>query len=246
MFKTDRMDAILDILQEKKHVTVNYLAEHVYASNVTIRRELKKMEELGLVIRSYGGVSLRESENRFVPLVIREHNSSSIKDGIARQAVELITEGSTIFMDGSSTVLRMVNFLKEKQNITVITNSLRTAAMLCEKRITVYCTGGLLVPEAHVCVGTYSENLIQSVTADLAFFSSQGLSCDGKISDFSENETHQRRLMLKHAQKKYFLCDSSKLGKTFLFTLCHISEIDGILSDTDADAWLKSVNAAQP
>lgn len=69
MFKTERMDAILDILREKKHVTVNYLAEHVYASNVTIRRELKKMEELGLVIRSYGGVTLRESENRFVPLV---------------------------------------------------------------------------------------------------------------------------------------------------------------------------------
>lgn len=245
MFKTERMDAILDILREKKHVTVNYLAEHVYASNVTIRRELKKMEELGLVIRSYGGVTLRESENRFVPLVVREHNSSSIKDKIARQAVELITEGSTIFMDGSSTVLRMVNFLHEKQNITVITNSLRAAAMLCEKRITVYCTGGLLVPEAIVCVGSYSENLIQSVTADLAFFSSQGLSADGKISDFSENETHQRQLMLQHAQKKYFLCDSSKLGKTFLFTVCHISQIDGILSDVDAMAWLKSVDGAK-
>lgn len=245
MFKTERMDAILDILQEKKHATVNYLAEHVYASNVTIRRELKKMEELGLVIRSYGGVSLRESENRFVPLVIREHNSSSIKDQIAKQAVELVSEGNTIFMDGSSTVLRMVNFLKEKQNITVITNSLRTAAMLCEKRITVYCTGGLLVPEAFACVGTYSENLIQSVTADLAFFSSQGLSVDGKISDFSENETHLRRLMLKHAQKKYFLCDSSKLGKTFLFTVCHISEIDGIISDVDANAWLHSLDAGQ-
>ena len=117
--------------------------------------------------------------------------------------------------------------------------------MLCEKRITVYCTGGLLVPEAIVCVGSYSENLIQSVTADLAFFSSQGLSADGKISDFSENETHQRQLMLQHAQKKYFLCDSSKLGKTFLFTVCHISQIDGILSDVDAMAWLKSVDGAK-
>ena len=50
--------------------------------------------------------------------------------------------------------------------MTVITNSLRTATQLCEKRIPVYCTGGLLVPEALVCVGNYSHSMIDSVTAD--------------------------------------------------------------------------------
>ena len=81
MFKSERMDAILHILQEKKHVTVHYLAEHVYASEVTLRRDLRKMEELGLIVRSYGGVSLRVTENMSVPLVIREQNLSSVKNG---------------------------------------------------------------------------------------------------------------------------------------------------------------------
>ena len=239
MFKSERMDSIISILNEKKHVTVDYLAEHVFASKVTVRRDLKVLEDLGLVSRSYGGVTLRSGENRFVPLSIREQNSSTVKDMIARKAVSLIGEGSTIIIDGSSTALRMVNYLHEKQNVTVITNNLRAATMLCEKKIPVYCTGGLLVPEALVCVGPFAEHMISSVTADLMFFSSQGLSEDGRISDFSENETNQRRLMLRHARKKYFLCDSSKLGKTFLFTVCSTSEIDGVISDADVDQWME-------
>lgn len=240
MFKTERMDSILEILREKRHATVDYLAQHVYASKVTIRRDLKKMEDLGLVIRSYGGVTLMDTENKYVPLVIREQDKSSAKNKIARQAVSLISEGDTIIMDGSSTVLRMAKYLREEQNITVITNSLRLASLLCEKKINVYCTGGLLVHGAFVCIGSFSENIIESITADLMFFSSQGLSSDAKISDFSENETQQRRLMLRHARKKYFLCDSSKLGKSFLFTVCHASEIDSIICDIDAVEWLQN------
>ena len=238
MFKTERMDAILHILQEKKHVTVHYLAEHVYASEVTIRRDLHKMEELGLIVRSYGGVTLRVTENVSVPLVVREQNLSSVKNRIAEEAVRLIRDGDTVFMDGSSTVLCMVNYLKERQNMTVITNSLRAATQLCEKRIPVYCTGGLLVPEALVCVGNYSHSMIDSVTADCMFFSSQGFSAEGNVCDFSENETYLRKLMLRHARRRYFLCDSSKLGKTFLFTVCGISELDQVICDTDVRAWL--------
>ena len=240
MFKTERMDAILRILQEKKHVTVHYLAEHVYASEVTLRRDLRKMEELGLIVRSYGGVTLRVTENVSVPLVIREQNLSPVKNRIAEEAVKLIGDGDTVFMDGSSTVLCMVNYLKERQNMTVITNSLKAATQLCEKRIPVYCTGGLLVPEALVCVGNYSNNMLESVTADCMFFSSQGLSSEGKVCDFSENETYQRRLMLRHANRKYFLCDSSKLGKSFLFTVCDISALDKVICDVDVRSWLNS------
>ena len=243
MFKTERMDSILELLRDKKHATVDYLAEHVYASKVTIRRDLKKMEDLGLVIRSYGGVTLIETENKSVPLAIREQDRGAVKDRIAQQAAALIPEGSTVFMDGSSTVLRIVNHLRDDQKITVITNSLRAATLLCEKKIAVYCTGGLLVPEALVCVGSYSENMIRSMTADVMFFSSQGFSADGKISDFSENETHQRRQMLRHARKKYFLCDSSKFGKSFLFTVCQMNDIDGVISDVDVRAWMQSQDA---
>lgn len=246
MFKSERIDSIMEILRERKHATVDYLAEHVYASKVTVRRDLTKMEDLGLVVRSYGGVTLLDIDNKTVPLVIREQDKSSVKDKIARQAAGMIPDGSTVFMDGSSTVLRIVNYLNEKRNITVITNSLRAASTLCEKKIKVYCTGGLLVHGSYVCIGGYSHSMIESMTADLMFFSSQGLSAEGLISDSSETETTQRRLMMRHSRKKYFLCDSSKFGKSFLFTVCQSSDVDGIICDVDATEWLQSNAAPLP
>ena len=237
---SERTNQILAILRKKNRVSIDYLTSCLYVSKITVRRELKKMEELGLVTRSYGYVTLRDSENKLVPLVIRDQAASSIKDAIACKAAAMITNGSTIFMDGSSTVMRIVNYMHEGQDVVVITNSLHTATLLAEKKIPVYCTGGLVLPKALVCTGSFTEHMIRSVKADLMFFSSQGISQDGTISDFSETETFQRHLMLAHSKARYFLCDSSKLGKSFLFTVCNVREIDGIFCDVDTDEWFAS------
>ena len=75
-----------------------------------------------------------EMENQTVTLSIREQNRNRIRNDIARRTAVIITEDCTVFMDGSSIVMRMVRFLHDKQNLTVITNSLKTATQLCEKR----------------------------------------------------------------------------------------------------------------
>ena len=71
------------------------------------------------------------------------------------------------------------------------------------------------------------------MNADFMFFSSQGLGFDGKITDFSESETELRCAMLERARQKYFLCDNSKLGKTYLFEVCCADELDGVICDRD-------------
>ena len=75
-----------------------------------------------------------EMENQTVTLSIREQNRNRIRNDIARRTAVIITEDCTVFMDGSSIAMRMVRFLHDKQNLTVITNSLKTATQLCEKR----------------------------------------------------------------------------------------------------------------
>lgn len=237
MIKAERMEEILKILRLKKHATVDYLSQHVYVSTVTIRRDLKEMEGLGLVRRSYGGVSLLEHENKIVPLYLRERDRWAEKGIIAKQAVALITQGDTVFMDASSTVLRMVDYMPENMKITVITNSIKVVTALCEKGITVYCTGGLLLNQSIACIGSYTNSMIESVNADLMFFSAQGLSSNGNITDFSEKETNLRQLMLGHARRSFFLCDSSKLGKSLLFTVCHVNKIERVICNESLDGF---------
>lgn len=231
MMKTERQEEILKILRDKKHLTVQYIAKQIFASIVTVRRDLKYLEEQGLVKRCYGGVSLLEYENKVVPLFLREDEMRMEKSIIARQAVGMIKDGDTVFMDASSTVLRMIDYLSANKNITVITNSIKALVALGERHITAYCTGGLLLENSLALSGTVAEKAVDCIHADIMFFSSQGLSSNGVITDFSESETRLRQVMLKHAQKKVFLCDSRKIGKTFLFTVCRIDEVDAVICD---------------
>ena len=75
--------------------------------------------------------------------------------------------------------------------------------------------------------------------ADFMFFSSQGLNYDGSITDFSESETELRIAMLERADRKYFICDNSKIGKTFLFDVCRTDDIDGVICNADFNALKK-------
>ena len=90
-----------------------------------------------------------------------------------------------------------------------------------------YLTGGVLLENSHALVGKIAEDTVSGLHADICFFSSQGITEDGLISDFSEDETRLRKCMIKNARKSVFLYDRSKLGKQFLFTVC---DLDGIHS----------------
>ena len=230
MIRFERQQQILTYLKEHKSATVRQLAEHLYISEASVRRDIAALEEQGLVSRKYGGVVLAEYENSVVPLALRDPANAARKDEIARRAAGLIRDGMTIMLDASSTARRIVQHLEGKQNLRVITNSVRVFE-LCPASVTVYCTGGRYVRKNAAFVGAKAVEFIQSVRADILFFSSQGLSAEGVISDASEEETALRRQMLAAAQKRYFLCDSSKIGISHTFLLCTKEDVDGIICD---------------
>lgn len=231
MIKNERLDKIIKILEERKHCTVNFLANKLYVTPITIRRDIKILEEKGLVNKCYGGVSLIMHTNREVPLAVRETYNSDIKATIASNAAKLITNGSIVFLDASSTAAHIVDFLTPEQGVTVITNSIKTLTQLAQKHITAYGTGGKLLHNSLAFAGAKAESMVSTMHADFIFFSSQGITLDGNISDFSEAETKLRQVMMSRADKCYFLCDSSKIGKEFLFQVCNIADIDSVFCD---------------
>lgn len=231
MLKNERLDKILEILKEKKHCTINYLAGMLYVTPITIRRDIKILENMGLVSKCYGGVSIITHSNREVPLIVREAYNNDVKTMIAKKASAIITKGSTIFLDASSTASHIAALLTPEQEVTVITNSIKTLGMLAERRIEAYGTGGRLLNNSMAFVGAKAEEMVMSMHADFMFFSSQGVTMDGVITDFSEAETQLRRIMMSRADKRCFLFDSSKLGKTFLFRVCSVNDVDEVFCD---------------
>jgi DeoR family fructose operon transcriptional repressor len=236
MFNIERQEKILDILRTKKSVTVHKLAEMVYASESTIRRDLTELEKSGRIRRTFGGAVLEETLTKEVPLLLRQNQNNHIKQQIAKKAAEHIKNGQVIFMDASSTVAHLIPFMSQFKELTVITNSPQTSIDLGKANIRNFCTGGFLLENSIAYVGQHAENFLRHIHADIMFFSTRGYQPEtGEITDSSIEESELRTVMLKQARKKVFLCDSSKFGKEYLYSLCNREDIDMIISDVDVE-----------
>lgn len=232
MIQYERQQHILTILQNKGTVSIRELSAAVFASEASVRRDVEALEQQGYVKRIYGGVMLSRHENSVIPLDLRDPEHSAIKDQLARRAAALVPDGATILLDASSTTRRIVRHLAHRRDLKIITNNLRLLQEAQGTAIQFYGTGGAYDPTNHAFIGPAAEGYVRSISADILFFSSQGITEDGEITDVSEEETSLRRVMLSRARRRIFLCDSSKIGIRRVFTLCTRHDVTDILCDT--------------
>src|SRR5699024_705347 len=122
MLSTERKDLIMEVLQRKKHVSTNDLAEELYCSTSTIRRELIELEQKGLVERHHGGVSIIPKQNKELPRIFREKEALDEKKYIADLAKIFLIDGQAIFIDASSTANQLCTLFPNYSNLTVVTN----------------------------------------------------------------------------------------------------------------------------
>ena len=237
MLQYERQQAVLDFLKSHHTATIHALAKHLYTSEASIRRDIAALEAAGLVVKVYGGVVLPEHKNEVVPVELRESANSAAKEVIAQEAAKLIRDGDTVFFDSSSTVRRICKHIKNRKHLKIITNNLRICQELKETDITVYLTGGEYYKKLDCFLGSYAERFIASMNATSVFFSCKGLSQDGLLTDVSETEIAIRQAMLAHAENRYLLCDSSKVGQKYAFTLCHANELTEVLCDKELPSF---------
>lgn len=233
MYNLERQEQILSILEKRKSISVKLLAQLLYVSEPTVRRDLENLQQQGKVQRTHGGVVLRKVSDTEIPLMYREDQNNDAKKTIAEKAVKHIRDGDVIFLDASSTVSYLIPHLKKFRDLLVVTNSPKTSIRLGEHNIKNYCTGGQLLMHSVAYVGSETENFISKINADLFFFSSRGYTEEGRITDSSESEAAVKKAMLQNAEKSYYLCDSSKRNKKYAFNVCTTKELAGIITETE-------------
>ena len=232
MIQYERQQNILNILRHRGTASVRELSAAVFASEASVRRDIDALEKQGYVKRIYGGVRISRHENSVIPLDLRDPEHSAVKDQLARRAAAMIPDGATVLLDASSTTRRILRYLEHRRDLKIITNNLRLLNEADDPAIQLYGTGGAYNPSNHAFVGPAAEAYVRGISADLFFFSSQGITEDGEITDVSEEETSLRRVMLSRAKCRIFLCDSSKIGIRRVFTLCTRHDVDRIICDT--------------
>ena len=238
MYFCERQSRILEILEKRKNASVHYLAETLYASEPTIRRDLSVLEREGRIKRTFGGAVLSNVIQGEIPLALRERENMKAKESIAGQAVRFIRDGQVIFLDASSTAFCLTRHLEAFSDLTVITNSPKTSMKLAELKIRSFCTGGLLLENSIAYIGTHAENFVQNFNADVFFFSCRGMTEDGVLTDSSMEESELRRAMMRQSKTKVFLCTGDKIGQKYMYNLCTVSQVDAVISDIPLPAAL--------
>lgn len=221
---------VLRVLQELQYADIKTLSEKLHVSPSTIRRTLNVLQNKELVSRTHGGAKLNDKTSFLPSFTYRIHQNSFEKKKIALSAIKLIKNGDLIFLDGSTSAFFIAEYLSEFENIRVVTNGIDTLSTLSKNNVLAYSTGGSINKENRsVLVGRYAENMVDSFHADVVFFSAQSVGYDGEIYDCFEEENFIRKTMIKNADKKVLLCDSTKIGKCSPFHLCSLKDIDYII-----------------
>lgn len=227
----NREEKYIKLLSERSY-TVKELSEKLFISEATVRRDVVALKEKELVRSKRGVINLKSRyADQRIPLFIRDLESNDAKKEMALKAVSYVKDGDVVMLDASTSAYHLLAHLATLKNILIITNGSKTAIDAAAMGIKTICTGGEMTPESFSYVGTDAEALLRRYHADVAFFSCRGVSDDGTVTDNSVLENVLRRIMMKNAKKKVLLCDKSKLGKTYLHTLCHKDELDMIISN---------------
>ena len=240
MLTAEREQRILQLLKANEVMTVSAISQRLGASEATVRRDLQSMHERGLLERIHGGATYK-SERVSEPLFKdKESLNADAKTAIAVSALELIKDNDTIFIDGGSTLLKLVQLLDERRNLTVVTNSLMAAALLMESGHKLILTGGEFRAISRTLIGPLSAGVLNEIAVDAAFMGTLGFTVEDGMSTTDANEAFTKSLAMKRARKVVLLADRTKLGRNS-FAKCANGKIDVLVTDGIDDEMRKKL-----
>ncbi|WP_132729878.1 DeoR/GlpR family DNA-binding transcription regulator [Raoultella sp. BIGb0138] len=231
MKSQNRLDQILDYLKGHNLVTVEQLVSAIDASPATIRRDLIKLDEQGVINRSHGGVAL----NRFIPAQPTTNEKQLLhlqeKRAIARLALSMIKAGDSVVLDAGTTMLELARNLTSLP-LRVITSDLRIALFLSEfKQIEVTIIGGRIDDSSQSCIGDHGRKLLRGIYPDIAFISCNSWSLEKGITTPTEEKAGLKLDLAMNACRRVLLADSSKYGAWSLFCVTPLASLTDIITD---------------
>lgn len=252
-----RKREILEMLKENEFINIDELSKKFDVSYMTINRDLRELEEGGVVSRIYGGVKavpqqdpilnksqVTGSENvklvksninndSLVDLPIEERfdQELSFKQTIADKAASIIQDGDVIALDPSTTTLQLCSSLQDR-NIVVVTPSLNVALQFSNsKSVQIIMPGGTIRKSSLSMVGWHMNELLKWLVIDKCFLSSHAFSFDKGLTDLTLEESEAKRNLLNHSKETYVLVDHTKIAKEASFVVCNYKNINTIFTD---------------
>lgn len=236
LFMEERRRTILETLRQRGRVSVRDLSDLLHVSDVTIRQDLRALEQEQLLERTHGGAVLPAGRNTpELSFDVRMREYKTAKQLLAQTAVQRVQAGDSIALDSSTTVFAMLPHLRRLERLIIVTNGLMVAQhCLDSPQIQVFMPGGRLRRDSISLVGKPDE--LPDINLTAGFFSAHGISPETGVTESSREEVQMKRALMQRCLVKICLVDGRKWGKVAPYTLANPAEFDVILTTSDAPA----------
>jgi len=230
-----RHQYIIAKLKEQGFVNVNELSDQLNVSMVTIRKDLRLLEERNLLHRTHGSASLTD------PLIsdrnIHEKEKIRVeqKQRIAKAAMQYVKPNDSIIIGSGSTLLEFARNALLIKPLTVITASLNVAQVVnTNSEIEVHQLGGVIRKSSNSAIGPFAERMMEGLSCHTLFLGIDGIDPEYGLTTTNALEASLNQCMIKSAQKVVVLADSTKFGKRGFGKICDLSYVDTIITDNEA------------
>ena len=228
-----RHEEILEILTKLRTATVPELTSRLGVSEVTIRKDLTLLEEMGFVIRSHGSARLAEDTRALSTITTRKKTNLEEKLKIGMKARTLIREGDTVYLDSGSTCLALAESIKD-MSLRVITNSIDVMNVLIEEPgISLVSLGGNYRKEAGSFLGPLPIEALKNFQIETCFIGTTGFISRGIFSAQNILESQLKSQVIQVSKRRVILSDSSKYGKTAFSVFARANDVDVLITDNN-------------
>jgi len=234
MLNQIRKQKIAETINENGAVSIKALnALFPEVSVMTIHRDLEKLEQDGIIIRTRGGAisGKRQLSATETSLTMRESTNLEAKIAIGKKAVSFIEEGDSIFIDAGTTALALAREMPELK-LNIFTTAPNIAVELSRlEHPTIYLCGGLLNKANQAISGSATLKMLEDVNITVAFIGASGYSETAGFTCGKEEEKQVKQLVMEKAFKNIILMDDSKVGQVLPFTFGRLGDTDVVISN---------------
>lgn len=248
MLARQRQAYILERVREDGGVRVSDLVRDLDVSDMTIRRDLERLHERGLVEKVHGGATAIAGSALFEPGFAAKSALQEVeKEAIADAAARLIEPGTAIAISAGTTTYAIARRLVDVVRLTVVTNSPRIADVLHEagrSDQTIILTGGVRTP-SDALVGPFAVAALRNVHVDLALLGVHGMDPDSGFTSPNLNEAETDRALVASARRLVVVADHTKWGIVGLSTIAPLDQADVLVTDNRISAEARELLASR-
>lgn len=229
----ERHKYILESLAKNGFIKVIDIAKELDVTPVTIRKDLKYLEEKKLLYRTHGSASPINPLTSDIDVQEKEKLRKDEKKRIAIEAAKLVEENDSIIIASGSTVHMFAEQIIPASHLTVVTASLKTALLLnAVNNIEVIQLGGTVRKNSFSVIGDYTSQFFEQITCSKLFLGVDGIDLEYGITNSNIEEAILNKKMIEASLRTIILADSSKFGRRGFGKICNLDRIDVIITDS--------------